>query len=106
MIEGVYQNVGFPTSSERVKIKNLYIANEPCFVVASASQVYYNAPAKTIELKAGSNIYISGGVDGVASVAGVFFLDKGEAIELYASSENAGPGLFNHIEYRILKFKV
>lgn len=106
MIEGDHQSVKFNLSSEHIKVKTLYIASEPCFVVASASQVYYNSPAKTIELRSGSNAYISDGVNGTAFVTGVFSLNEGAVIELYASSVNVGSGLFNAIECSILKFKV
>ena len=100
-----HQTVIFNTSSTLVKVKTIFTANESCFLLASAVQIFYNDAAKKISLQSGYQIFASENVDGESNVVGLFFLKKGESVDLYAASKVGGVGT-NPIIYSILKFNV
>lgn len=100
-----HQTVIFNTSSTLVKVKTIFTANESCFLLASAVQIFHNDAAKKISLQSGYQIFASENVDGESNVVGLFFLKKGESVDLYAASKVGGVGT-NPIIYSILKFNV
>lgn len=100
-----HQTVIFNSSSTLVKVKTIFTADKPCFLLASAVHIFHHDAAKNISLQSGYQIFASEAIDGAASVVGLFSLKNGESVDLYTASTVDGAGT-NPIFYSILKFNV
>lgn len=104
-MEAEYQTVIFNASSTLVKIKTIFTADKPCFLLASAVHIFHHDAAKIISLRSGYQFFTSEAIDGTASVVGLFSLKNGESVDLYTASTVDGIGT-NPINCCILKFDI